>query len=45
MRRTRDPASPDAVNRTPVLDISALIDQALQGVGADGTLHFRIGIK
>ncbi|MGY2009668.1 MlaD family protein [Nocardia gipuzkoensis] len=40
-----EPVVRDAVNRTPVLDISALIDQALQGVGADGTVHFRIGIK
>ncbi|GAB2443283.1 MlaD family protein [Nocardia tengchongensis] len=31
--------------RAPVLDISALIDQALQGAGTDGALHFRIGMK
>ena len=31
--------------RTPRLDISALIDEALHGVSPDGTLHFRIIAK
>lgn len=39
------PVVNDAVNRTPAIDISALIAQALQGVDTDGTLHFRIGVK
>ncbi|WP_245663074.1 MlaD family protein [Nocardia inohanensis] len=39
------PMVTDAMNRTPALDISALISQALQGVDADGTLRFRITVK
>ncbi|WP_024803552.1 MlaD family protein [Nocardia sp. BMG51109] len=39
------PAVADAVHRTPNIDISALIDQALGSVDTDGTLHFRIGVK
>ncbi|MGW4122888.1 MlaD family protein [Nocardia sp. NPDC004711] len=35
----------DAVGRAPAIDISALIDQALQGVGEDGAVHLRIAIK
>ncbi|MEV0062143.1 MlaD family protein [Nocardia sp. NPDC050718] len=40
-----EPVVTDAMNRTPALDISALINQALHGVDADGTLQFRIGVK
>ncbi|MFD3746354.1 MlaD family protein [Nocardia sp. NPDC058633] len=39
------PVVTDSVNRTPAIDISTLIDQALQSVDADGTVHFRIGVK
>lgn len=39
------PVVTDAVARAPALDISTLIDQALQSVGADGTVHFRIAVK
>ncbi|MGV9408421.1 MlaD family protein [Nocardia sp. NPDC003693] len=39
------PVVADAVNRAPPLDIGALLGQALQGVDADGTLHFRLGVK
>ncbi|MGW4634474.1 MlaD family protein [Nocardia sp. NPDC004415] len=39
------PVVADAVHRTPVIDISALISQALQNVDAEGTVHFRLGIK
>jgi hypothetical protein len=31
--------------RTPRIDISALIGQALQSVDPDGTLHFRIHVE
>ncbi|MFE6925806.1 MlaD family protein [Nocardia sp. NPDC057663] len=40
-----EPVVTDAMNRTPALDISTLINQALHGVDADGTLNFRIGAK
>ncbi|WP_040806805.1 MlaD family protein [Nocardia concava] len=40
-----DPVVRDALQRTPALDISALIDQALRGVADDGAVHFRIGLK
>lgn len=40
-----EPVVTDALHRTPPLDITALIAQALQGVDADGTLHFRIGVR
>ncbi|MEU2042244.1 MlaD family protein [Nocardia niwae] len=40
-----EPVVRSAVDRAPTLDISALIDQALQGVGTDGTVHFKIGLK
>ncbi|MFD4405454.1 MlaD family protein [Nocardia sp. NPDC058499] len=39
------PVVTDALNRTPHIDISALIGQALQSVDPDGTLHFRIHVK
>ncbi|MET8776887.1 MlaD family protein [Nocardia sp. NPDC004654] len=39
------PVVADAVGRAPRLDISALIEQALHGVGDDGALHFRIQPK
>ncbi|MGW0329325.1 MlaD family protein [Nocardia sp. NPDC003183] len=39
------PVVTDAVHRTPAIDISTLIDQALQNVDADGTVHFRLGVK
>ena len=39
------PVVTDALRRTPPLDISALIDQALQSVDPDGTLNFRITVK
>ncbi|WP_410876212.1 MlaD family protein [Nocardia sp. A7] len=39
------PVVTDAVHRTPAIDISTLIDQALQSVDADGTVHLRIGVK
>ncbi|MBC7302725.1 MAG: MCE family protein [Nocardia sp.] len=39
------PVVTDAVNRAPAIDISTLIDQALQSVDADGTVHLRIGVK
>lgn len=39
------PVVADAVNRAPVLDLSTLIGQALQGVEPDGTLNFRITVK
>ncbi|WP_067683501.1 MlaD family protein [Nocardia miyunensis] len=39
------PVVTDAMRRTPRVDISALIDQALHGVGPDGTVHFRITTK
>ena len=39
------PVVTNAVDKTPRLDISALIDQALHGVDPDGTLHFRITTK
>ncbi|MVU76710.1 MCE family protein [Nocardia sp. ET3-3] len=40
-----EPVVRDAVQRTPALDISALIGQALQGVGDDGAVHLRVGLK
>ncbi|WP_405494122.1 MlaD family protein [Nocardia sp. NBC_00511] len=40
-----EPMVAAAVRRAPALDISALIDQALQSIGSDGALHFRIGVK
>lgn len=39
------PVVTDAVRRAPAIDISTLIDQALQSVGPDGTVHFRIAVK
>ncbi|WP_063046218.1 MlaD family protein [Nocardia pseudovaccinii] len=39
------PVVADAVARTPHIDISALIGQALQSVEPDGSLHFRIHIN
>ncbi|WP_280425802.1 MlaD family protein [Nocardia carnea] len=39
------PVVTDSLNRAPRLDISALIDQSLHGIGPDGTLHFRITTK
>lgn len=39
------PVVADALNRTPRIDLSALIDQALHGVEPDGTLHFRLAAK
>lgn len=39
------PAVTDAVHRAPDIDISALITQALHGMGDDGALHFRIHVK
>ncbi|WP_278263068.1 MlaD family protein [Nocardia sp. AG03] len=39
------PVVADAVRRTPVIDISTLITQALQNVDAEGTVHFRLGVK
>lgn len=39
------PVVTDAVNRAPAIDISTLIDQALQSVDTDGTVHLRIGVK
>ncbi|WP_328661490.1 MlaD family protein [Nocardia salmonicida] len=39
------PVVTDAVNRTPAIDISTLIEQALQSVDADGTVQLRIGVK
>ncbi|WP_336082944.1 MlaD family protein [Nocardia sp. SSK8] len=39
------PVVADAMHRAPVLDISALISQALQNVDAAGTVHFRLGVK
>ncbi|MFF2086233.1 MlaD family protein [Nocardia sp. NPDC058176] len=39
------PVVTDAVRRSPAIDISTLIDQALQSVDAEGTVHFRIGVK
>lgn len=39
------PVVADAMARTPRIDISALIGQALQSVDPDGTLHFRIHVK
>ncbi len=39
------PVVTDAVARTPRVDISALIGQALNSVDPDGTLHFRIHLK
>ncbi|MBW0274156.1 hypothetical protein ATM97_33090 [Nocardia sp. MH4] len=40
-----DPVVTDAVHRAPAIDVSTLIDQALQSVGPDGTVHFRIAVK
>ncbi|APA97742.1 hypothetical protein NS506_03692 [Nocardia seriolae] len=40
-----EPVVRDAVQRTPALDISALIGQALRGVGEDGAVHLRVGLK
>ncbi|MBF6171897.1 MlaD family protein [Nocardia blacklockiae] len=39
------PVVADAVRRTPEIDVSTLIDQALNSVDADGTLRFRISVK
>ncbi|MFD5177996.1 MlaD family protein [Nocardia sp. NPDC058379] len=39
------PVVTDAVRRAPAIDIGTLIDQALQSVGPDGTVHFRIAVK
>ena len=39
------PAVTDAVDRTPQIDISALIGQALHNVDPDGSLHFRIHVE
>ncbi|MGW0181725.1 MlaD family protein [Nocardia sp. NPDC003345] len=39
------PVVTEAVQRAPTLDIGALLDQALDSVGTDGTLRFRIGAK
>lgn len=39
------PVVTDAVQRTPHIDISTLIGQALQSVDPDGTLHFRIHVR
>ncbi|WP_040690162.1 MlaD family protein [Nocardia vinacea] len=39
------PVVTDAVARSPHVDISALISQALQSIDPDGTLHFRIHVK
>ena len=39
------PVVTDAVARTPRVDISALIGQALSSVDPDGALHFRIHLK
>lgn len=39
------PVVADAVGRAPRLDLSALIDQALHGIGEDGTVHLRIQPK
>ncbi|WP_280364483.1 MlaD family protein [Nocardia wallacei] len=39
------PVVADAVHRTPHIDISTLIDQALSSVDTDGTVRFRINVK
>ncbi|WP_378555438.1 MlaD family protein [Nocardia halotolerans] len=39
------PVVGDAVARAPDLDLGTLLDQALHGLGEDGTVHLRIGIK
>lgn len=39
------PALTEATDRTPVIDISALIRQALHSVSEDGALQFRIAVK
>ncbi|WP_280266494.1 MlaD family protein [Nocardia wallacei] len=39
------PVVADAVRRTPGIDLGTLIDQALNSVGADGTVRFRISVK
>ncbi|MFI6954558.1 MlaD family protein [Nocardia sp. NPDC050408] len=40
-----EPVVKDAVRRAPAIDISALIDQALHGVGDDGAVYFRVGVR
>ncbi|MEU8897587.1 MlaD family protein [Nocardia sp. NPDC048505] len=40
-----EPIVRDAVRRTPALDISALIEQALRGTSEDGTLRLRVGVR
>ncbi|MEV0355716.1 MlaD family protein [Nocardia sp. NPDC050697] len=39
------PVVADAVRGGPALDLGALLDQALNGVDPEGTLHLRIGLR
>ncbi|MFE3543811.1 MlaD family protein [Nocardia sp. NPDC059177] len=39
------PVVGDAVRRVPDIDLGTLLDQALHGLGDDGAVHLRIGMK